>query len=134
MDIAIPTDCPNIYIMYNSPIITRQDEQASQIVCYHRHYATPRVKLGDANGLSFTLQSVPENTPIIMQVDHDNYYYMYGRTDNEFIVMLDKKSKKNLTLWTRGTLFRRFKVYAKKRYNFDPRQIHSIVMHNFKSH
>jgi hypothetical protein len=96
-----------------------------------KNYCARGINLGDFKGMNFRLQSVPFYVPKIVQVDNDNYYYMHGRTNYVFIIMVDKKSKKNLIRYSKGALIRRFKVYAKKRFGVNPNTIHSIVMHNF---
>ena len=132
MDIVIPSDILIINIMYNGPILTQRDEQASTIICQHQKTFTPVMKLGTYNNLAFRLQVVPRDTVKLLQMDSDYYYYMSGRAHNTFIIMLDKKSKKDLTQCKKGNLCRRFKIYAKKKFNIDPRRIHSIMMHNFQ--
>ena len=133
MDIVIPNNILAIYTIHSCPIVNRQDEQASLILCKQKNYCARVINLGDFKGMNFRLQSVPFYVPKIVQVDNDNYYYMHGRTNYVFIIMVDKKSKKNLIRYSKGALIRRFKVYAKKRFGVNPNTIHSIVMHNFTS-
>jgi hypothetical protein len=131
INITIPAGCPTIYTMYSFPIITRQDRHASRIICGQDNAESSLEQLGSVKGLSYMMTHVPLNRPKHMELDNDNYYYMHGRTKDAFIVMVDKKSRKDLTLYRKGQLCRRFKLYAKKMYGIDPRQIYSLCFHNF---
>ncbi len=104
MDIVIPNNILTIYTIHSCPIVNQQDEQASLVLCKQKNYCTRVINLGDFKGMNLRLQSVPFYVPKIVQEDNDNYYYMYRRTDYVFIIMVDKKSKKNLIRYSKGTL------------------------------